>query len=448
MQGYFKLMLSFIVFMLLACDNDKQEVIFNGMSAFNDSNMIKHYVQSDTTQQYHIYLPDGYNEANKFPVIFAFDPHARGDIPVAGLAPAADIFGYIIVGSDNFYNNVNNPGYIFQSLLSDVTRRYHVDQDRLYLAGFSGGARVAGALGLSSNRFKGIIACGAGVGMQPKQVRNKNIQVINIAGKEGVNYQEVKRADRIQNRYMNIHHLILFNEGHQWPPDSVLFSAVVCLESEAVRKGLDDNAKEKLKQYYAYYKNILNKQIEEERYVDAYNMSCEGLYMFKELFNVKYFNRQKERLEAHEAVLNHHKKVDHLEKVEQQVKQKYIKAFPQRSISWWKNEVDVLKDKIKNEQNEDTKYMYIRLNNFLSMLGYIFTDRSINQDNIPATSRYLSIYKMVDPENPDLYYLCAKSFMIKGQEELAKLCLDTAFSKGFDNMKEFKDDEIFMGVER
>lgn len=53
----------------------------------------------DAAQSYALYIPSGYVPSKAAPVIFCFDPAARGRVPVEQLQAAAERSGYIIAGS-------------------------------------------------------------------------------------------------------------------------------------------------------------------------------------------------------------------------------------------------------------------------------------------------------------------------------------------------------------
>src|ERR1700682_4714018 len=55
-------------------------------------------------QTYALYLPTTYSPERKWPVLYAFDPGARGKIPVERFKEAAEKFGWIVVGSNNSRN--------------------------------------------------------------------------------------------------------------------------------------------------------------------------------------------------------------------------------------------------------------------------------------------------------------------------------------------------------
>jgi hypothetical protein len=58
----------------------------------------------DPTQSYAVYLPSSYTPLKRWPIIYAFDPEARGRVPVNLYKEVAEKYGYIIVGSNNSRN--------------------------------------------------------------------------------------------------------------------------------------------------------------------------------------------------------------------------------------------------------------------------------------------------------------------------------------------------------
>jgi hypothetical protein len=63
----------------------------------------------DDSQSYALYLPPNYTTDRRWPVIYAFDPAARGLRPVERFKDAAEKYGYIIVGSNNSRNVPDRP---------------------------------------------------------------------------------------------------------------------------------------------------------------------------------------------------------------------------------------------------------------------------------------------------------------------------------------------------
>src|SRR5205085_11317514 len=89
--------------------------------------------RDDAGQTYALYLPSGYTPKKSWPIIYAFDPGARGKIPVGLFREAAERDGYIVVGSHNSRNGPHVPlQQILTSLWDDTHARFNVDARRAY----------------------------------------------------------------------------------------------------------------------------------------------------------------------------------------------------------------------------------------------------------------------------------------------------------------------------
>jgi hypothetical protein len=64
---------------------------------------------SDPSQSYALYLPSSYTPDRKWPVIYCFDPVARGRVPVEQFKKAAEKYGFILAGSNNSQNGPGEP---------------------------------------------------------------------------------------------------------------------------------------------------------------------------------------------------------------------------------------------------------------------------------------------------------------------------------------------------
>ena len=117
--------------------------------------------RQDPEQSYALYLPSHYREGKKWPVILALDPGARGKFPVEAFREAAEEYGYILIGSNNSRNGpMDASGAALHAMWEDAFERYSLDVERIYLTGFSGGARMAGRFALLSKRVRAVILPG------------------------------------------------------------------------------------------------------------------------------------------------------------------------------------------------------------------------------------------------------------------------------------------------
>src|SRR5690242_11996182 len=55
---------------------------------------------------YCLYLPSGYSSSKTFPVIFIFDAHGDGKLPIEKYHALAEEYGFILIGSNNSRNGI------------------------------------------------------------------------------------------------------------------------------------------------------------------------------------------------------------------------------------------------------------------------------------------------------------------------------------------------------
>jgi len=191
--------------------------------------------QSDQSQSYALYLPSNYSPSRQWSVVFAFDPRARGRMPLERYSEAAEEYGYILAGSNNSRNSDPQATTAALAAVSeDVSARFAVDPKRVYTAGMSGGARVALGVALASRKVAGVIASAAGYpDSQPR--RSVPFVLFATAGTEDFNLTELRRLDQA---LTTPHRLRVFEGGHGWPPTDVAREAIEWLELQAIRSGL------------------------------------------------------------------------------------------------------------------------------------------------------------------------------------------------------------------
>jgi predicted esterase len=192
-----------------------------------------------------LFVPADYTPSRPWPVIFAFDPGGRGRTPVERYQAAAERYGYIVVGSNNSRNGSTEIPRILAAMTNDVASRLAVDPRRVYLAGMSGGARVALGIALASKEIAGVIASSAGY---PDSRARKTLPfpLFATAGTEDFNHLEMRRLDR---ELTTPHRLVIFNGGHVWLSSELAMEAVEWMEVHAMKTGLrgrDDAAIDRL----------------------------------------------------------------------------------------------------------------------------------------------------------------------------------------------------------
>jgi len=139
-----------ISFLLFSCSSCFAQSAIPSASAtkWEPGKLIERVVCAKNPEQsYALYLPSNYSPSHSWPIIFAFDPGARGKIPVESMKEAAERHGFIVAGSNNSKNGTWKIEFdAADAMVRDAQERFSVDLKRIYFAGFSGGARVASQL--------------------------------------------------------------------------------------------------------------------------------------------------------------------------------------------------------------------------------------------------------------------------------------------------------------
>jgi dienelactone hydrolase len=189
---------------------------------------------ADASQSYALYLPSTYSADRAWPVILAFEPGGRGRNPVDRYQLAAEQYGYIIAGSNNSRNGSSEDGKAASAMAKDVTSRFHINIQRIYTAGMSGGARVAFAVALSSFKVAGVFASSAGYpDGRPRSALP--FPVFATAGTEDFNHIEMRQLDQA---LTTPHRLEIFEGPHEWLSSELATAAVEWMELQAMKSGL------------------------------------------------------------------------------------------------------------------------------------------------------------------------------------------------------------------
>jgi len=193
---------------------------------------------NDSSQSYALYLPSNYTPDRKWPVLYAFDPGARGRVPVERFKEAAEKYGWIVLGSNN---SRNGPWSVvvnaWNAMLTDTHQRFAIDDERMYATGFSGGARAAVRIAVGCKCLAGVMANGAGFPSDLAPSSQMHFVFFGAAGIDDFNYAELKSLQESLTKTNISHRVQTFAGRHEWPPISVATAAVEWMELQAIKAG-------------------------------------------------------------------------------------------------------------------------------------------------------------------------------------------------------------------
>ena len=209
-------------------------------------------IGTDASQSYALYLPKSYTPQRKWPILYAFEPMARGKLPVTIFREAAEKYGYIVVGSDNSRNGLDGTALskFLSALWDDTHRRFSIDERRVYTTGFSGGARVAVSLAASCRCVAGVIGNGAGFPSQLKPAADLPFIYFNAIGIDDYNYSEINALRKSLTEVKLTHRIEKFDGAHQWLTAPVAEEALAWMQLHAIKSGILAQDEKFIEEYF------------------------------------------------------------------------------------------------------------------------------------------------------------------------------------------------------
>lgn len=286
---------------------------------------------------YAVYLPKGYKEGSKATVFLAFDPGGHGTFPVNRYKDLAEKYGFILMGSNDSRNGlpIEQVGRIADALFSEMTTRFHADSTRIYLTGFSGGARVSCFTGMFSHKVRGVIGCGAGLPESTRQ-HQWTFDYFVLTGEADPNLSEVILQDQELTQAGWKHQLMVIPGGHAWPPVAMMEKAVLWMRGEL------PSIPQPTVSLSTYY------EIDKEAGIQA----------------------------------------------------EIISRFLTGDTLWMKKEIRRLQSQTERPKTRNDSLMAKRVIAFLGLMSWSNATAQLNRDLLDQAYRSLTIYRMVEQENP------------------------------------------------
>ncbi len=419
-----------LVMVAISCKNAAQPGTDPFLAKVKIDSLLEFTCSSDSTQHYAVYQPTGYTPAKKWPVVYAFDPHADGKLPLLKMREAAERFGYILVGSDNFRNGVANLNGIAAALFEDVEKRYSIDEKRVYLAGFSGGARAAATIALTNKGIRGLILSGAGIQGFSASDKSGGLVVYAMAGRNDFNMQESLAMEKELSSLGIPHFVAIFNGKHEWPPVASLNQAFLWIGFQAMQAQLVPVDKPLISWFAHASDSIASQWMTEGKPMDALEQYRLAKSSLQSLYPMKEFDRKAEAITSSETYKKALQEQASYTAMEQKLQQDYAAAFLSNDEKWWTNELAVLNEKCNTEKDPVKLGMYNRLKGFLGIAAYSFTSRAVHAGDLTDARKLVTVYRLIEPSNPDVTYYQALIYDKEGNPAKAIATLKEAIKNG------------------
>ncbi len=398
--------------------------------SFQPGKLVERVVCSQNPDMsYAIYLPSYYNSSKTYPVIIAFDAHARGKMAINRFIDAAEKFGYIIVASNNAKNGLEDIDNVVNTLFIDVLALPGIDKKRVYTAGFSGGARIASSAAIYKGGIKGVIACAGGMPTTGQELSRK-FDFAGIVGLNDFNYHEMKTLDKALTENGFTSQLFTFEGTHEWPSPSILSKAVEWLELMAMKRKeipINDNL---VRNYLSGYSDCINQFVMDGKNYQAYLLYNIFLKDLEGLYDITDFKKSYEALLKNPEIDKCLKAEETSSKNEQNEQEALLNMFKSGNYSGLKKEILNL-NKNSTDKDEVVVHSAKRLLSFIGMVCYMYTENAVNSQNKAAYSGVIEIYTLVDPKNPDKEFYKACQAMMDNQPDKALEYLQKAINLGY-----------------
>jgi dienelactone hydrolase len=215
-------------------------------------------------QSYALYIPTAYSSEKPSPIIYVFDPAARGALGVEAIRGAAEKYGYIVAASNNSRNGPLGGGSdAVNAVFQDTHQHYAIDDRRLYTAGFSGGARLATQIALFCKTcIAGVIANGAGFPVNTIPKNKLGFAYFLAIGDADFNFPETAELRRQLEQIHADYRIRIFDGTHDWAPPEVWLDALRWMDLEAMRSGSGTKDTKQIQQ-------IFQEELEEARSLES-----------------------------------------------------------------------------------------------------------------------------------------------------------------------------------
>jgi predicted esterase len=393
------------------------------------------FCKLDPKNTYEVYIPVRNNTAEKLPLLVIIDAHGSGKFALEKFKQGANQYSVILIASNLIKNGFDGYEAAIQTLIDDVRQKYPTGE-MVFMTGFSGGARMALGYALS-HQLNGLILCGALANSD--QINAVHCPVISISGMDDFNFMETAKflfQDQLIPENLKIE---LTNASHNWPDSLMLSNALGFLRFSGLADDIHSPSKSQLKTYCQKQQSRIGSLKQQGDLLKA-------ALIARNMASTKPFNSDLTFASTYDILKSNPEYISQLSRIEKclnseiSLRQPYLDAFRTKDTLWWKNEILTLVEKIKTEQDSTTKEMYLRIKGFWGIASYSLCKQAVREKNVEMLNKVLSIYRLIEPENPDMFYFSSFPYFWDGNTNTTRSMLKKALESGFSDRSQLRKD--------
>ena len=402
---------------------------------------------NDSSQSYALYLPSNYTPDRKWPILYAFDPGARGRVPVERFKEAAEKYGWIVLGSNNSRNGPWDVSVdAWNAMQIDTHQRLAIDDERIYATGFSGGSRVAVRIAIVCKCLAGVMAGGAGFPVDLAPSPGMRFVYFGAAGVDDFNYPELRNLEEPLTKAGIIHRIQTFDGRHEWPPVSMATAAVEWMELHAMKAGKRSRDDGFISAMWQQLLADASTFEESKKYYEAYQVYLDLAQSFKGLRDVEEIetrvNQLRDSREVKAAIREEQAQIRKQREWESRLSSLIAGRDSGASVNQTEDGIDsgnllpkILNDLRKQSKAPDDSAQRRVARRVLDGLfvGLIEQGRSLLQTEkkYSESIKPLKLATEVNPDRPGAFFHLAWAYAAARDKKKSLQFLNTAVEKGF-----------------
>jgi len=407
---------------------------------------------ANAAQSYALYLPSNYTPTRQWPILYAFDPGARGKVPVERFKDAAEKYGWIVAGSNNSRNgSMQGSLDAWKAIWEDTHERFAVDQSRVYLTGFSGGARTAVYFAnLCKDCITGVIACGAGfpAGLTPAPAMH--FVFFGAVGVDDFNFAELRTLDDSLLKTGIAHEVRVFAGRHEWAPQAVATEAVEWMELQAMKAGKRQRDEKLISELWQQYIASGTALESEHKPYEAYQLFAGLIDSFKGLHETreaeKLAGRLRDNRAVKDALRDERQQISSERDSEREIYTLIAASTGEESFDSGVRLRTVLMELQKSAQADSDIGPRRVARRVLEGLyvGFIEQGNLLQaQKNYVQAATKFELSAQVLPDRPGAFFYLAQAYALSGNRKQSLQALKNAINKGFSDRAAITDNKAF-----
>jgi len=398
-----------------------------------------------TDKTYALYLPTSYRPNQTWPLLLLFDPAARATVPVQRFVGPAETFGFILVSpfdSRNYVSFEQNWESI-GAVWNDVIGRFAIDGRRMYAGGFSGGARLASRVAVSTQKIAGLVLCGAGLAARADQAPPPKVPIVSTVGHLDFNFYELVALESVLEKAGTPHRRLTFLGSHQWPPEDAAFAALGWLQTLAHEQGMISRESVHAEAQIERTRADIEQLAAAGEILAAHRRRRQMLADFKSDHDLEDIAAAAAEAESGDALADARKAFDRADRFEKDIRAKLFRRLSdpkasedvqgprfQREMAWWEKEVAELRDAAAAQ---DDRYRANAAQRVLNNIGSLCYERSVyvfRQMDYRQAVALNRVAEIAAPEAAFPPFHQARAYAQLGDKDAAIAALERFLAKG------------------